>query len=464
MSALFALLAAALAAQPPGPTALTVSPAAVPTPALKYRLIPDERELTPGNAATLYQRSLAMFVENQWLLEEIRKDHWSNWLSAPLESWPKDEVAGKLPLTRHFQRELEYAAHCRDCDWQLNGRREGIGLLLPDVQGFRTLGMVLAVQARHSIATGDFEGAARALRSGFALGRDLGRRPCCLIQVLVGAAITNMMLNQVEAWVQSPGAPNLYWSLSALPRPYFDIYPAVAEDLVMVERSMPWLTRVEGGPMSPAQVKAARDALERQQNDFSMRPPNDLERATREAALEAVALEGRDVLLKQGYTAAQLDAMPAFQQAGLFALREYRTAGEELLKWFHVPGHLNSPGFQTAAKQYNAAVGRLDMLFFRGLLTGLMDREPANAFRKTAEAAARTDRRVATLRTVEAVRLYAAGHGGKLPAKLADVTDVPVPPDPMTGQPLDYAVNDGKARLTCPCSPNPLAYSVELRR
>jgi hypothetical protein len=41
---------------------------------------------------------------------------------------------------------------------------------------------------------------------------------------------------------------------------------------------------------------------------------------------------------------------------------------------------------------------------------------------------------------VEAVRLHAAKHDGKLPATLADVTEVPVPADPATGQPFEYAV------------------------
>ncbi len=39
---------------------------------------------------------------------------------------------------------------------------------------------------------------------------------------------------------------------------------------------------------------------------------------------------------------------------------------------------------------------------------------------------------------MEAVRLYAAAHDGKLPASLDDVKDVPIPDDPVTGQPFGY--------------------------
>ena len=52
-------------------------------------------------------------------------------------------------------------------------------------------------------------------------------------------------------------------------------------------------------------------------------------------------------------------------------------------------------------------------------------------------AQARLDRRVARLQTIEAVRMHAAATG-KLPETLAAVSVVPVPADPVTGQPFLY--------------------------
>ena len=57
--------------RPGDPIQLVVSPAAAPKPSLKYRLMPDRRDLTPGNAATLYYRAMASFVENSFLLREV---------------------------------------------------------------------------------------------------------------------------------------------------------------------------------------------------------------------------------------------------------------------------------------------------------------------------------------------------------------------------------------------------------
>jgi hypothetical protein len=58
----------------------------------------------------------------------------------------------------------------------------------------------------------------------------------------------------------------------------------------------------------------------------------------------------------------------------------------------------------------------------------------------------RLEERVALLRHVEALRLYAAAHDGTLPAKLADVA-VPLPDDPFTGRPFVYQVEAATAHL-----------------
>ena len=60
------------------------------------------------------------------------------------------------------------------------------------------------------------------------------------------------------------------------------------------------------------------------------------------------------------------------------------------------------------------------------------------------------DRRVAALRVVEAIRLYAASHDGKLPEDLNQVTEVPVPDDPATGKPFEYRRDGAAAVLALP--------------
>ena len=62
------------------------------------------------------------------------------------------------------------------------------------------------------------------------------------------------------------------------------------------------------------------------------------------------------------------------------------------------------------------------------------------------KAQARLDQRIALLRHIEALRLYAADHKGLLPAKLSDFS-LPLPDDPSTGKPFRYDVIGNTAHL-----------------
>jgi hypothetical protein len=57
------------------------------------------------------------------------------------------------------------------------------------------------------------------------------------------------------------------------------------------------------------------------------------------------------------------------------------------------------------------------------------------------------DRQAAALQCIEALRLYAAGHDGKFPNQLSDVTEVSVPVDPLSGKPFVYKRSGAKAVL-----------------
>ena len=65
---------------------------------------------------------------------------------------------------------------------------------------------------------------------------------------------------------------------------------------------------------------------------------------------------------------------------------------------------------------------------------------------KLRRAQGQLEQQIALLRHVEALRLYAAEHDGKLPAKLSDIS-VPLPVDPVTGKPFVYTVEGATAHL-----------------
>jgi hypothetical protein len=133
----------------------------------------------------------------------------------------------------------------------------------------------------------------------------------------------------------------------------------------------------------------------------------------------------RQRLVESGLPAGAVKALPALQIVLLDEKREYEARRDEQMKWRGVPFW--------RADQSPPARDRHGWLFAQLV-------PPAyHVFRSMA----RLDQRIALLRHVEAIRMYAAEHG-KVPARLADLA-VPLPVDPITGKPFAYRVEGGKA-------------------
>jgi hypothetical protein len=449
--------------QPGEPVRLVLRPAALPEPSLKYPLLPPREDLVPGNAAALYYRAEATLVGNSAVREDVQETHWDHWFLMPLGELPLDHVRDKLSDARLLVHEVELAARYRRCDWELEGRTEGGGALSSDLRGFGRAAVLLGVRARSEMAEKHYPEALHTLQSGYALAHHLGQGPS-FNHLLVGEVVVNLMNHELEEFVQQPGTPNLSWSLAALPRPYFDPAPAVVEVATLLERIWPWLKRLDGRPLKADEVQAIREAIRKQLGEAA---PAE---ADADRALDAAYPDAKRFLLAQGYARSGLEAMAPFQVVALDAVREYRRAWQEYAKWFRVAGGWREPGYREAARRYREALARLDRLVFGGLVRTQQVGDPA-ALEKAYTAIDAVDRQFAALRCVEGLRLYAAGHGGRLPAALADITEVPLPADPVTGKPFEYEADGTSARLSGPLPPgdrpasvHPLTYEITLRR
>jgi hypothetical protein len=74
------------------------------------------------------------------------------------------------------------------------------------------------------------------------------------------------------------------------------------------------------------------------------------------------------------------------------------------------------------------------------------------AMQAARNAQVRLEREIASLRVIEALRMYAAEHDGKWPLALADITQVPVPINPASGKEFVYHVEGKTAILELPAS------------
>ncbi len=123
---------------------------------------------------------------------------------------------------------------------------------------------------------------------------------------------------------------------------------------------------------------------------------------------------------------------PASQVILLDEKREYEVRRDETMKL------LNLPVWQVQSLVADIAkANKAPTVFAELLVEGIYNVRKAQA---------RLDQRIALLRHVEALRLYAADHHGSLPVKLSDVS-VPLPVDPCTGKPFRYELIGNTAHV-----------------
>jgi hypothetical protein len=243
--------------------ALTLRPVGPPLPSFKYELVP-ARDLVKNNAALLWHRALHLYADARPAGKEFyeARDRFDPAFNKPLKDFPKEDVRTFLkPFATTF-REMEAAARCDHCDWGTADRiaAEGIGFLIPDAQKMRELTFLLNLRTRMHAADGKVDAALHDVQTGFALARHAAQGPT-LIQFLIGNAIATQTTRELEQVMQVRGCPNLYWSLTALPRPLVDLKNGMAGELRLMEATIPLPKDVEKGPMTPDEALAALDRL-----------------------------------------------------------------------------------------------------------------------------------------------------------------------------------------------------------
>jgi hypothetical protein len=426
---------------------LAAQAGAQPGRALEYRLLPDPLDLTPGNAAPLWLRA-GQAARNVRRKLTDKEEKWLSAAETPLQALPRKEVRALLADYAAALRLADQAARRARCDWEyppltLQGVQD---LPLDEIQNYRELARLLTLRYRLELSEGRFDQAIGTLQTGFALARDVGNGET-MIQDLVGIAIAAIMLGQVEEWIQTPGSPNLYWPLTVLPRPFINVRRSIQVDLDTIYRSLPQLRELRTKRLTAAQA----DALVGQIFD-TLGKYGDMvvPEWARKPALAGLTLqvypEAKRSLLARGWTAEQVKALPMMQAVALYYTDQYDQARGEIIQWVSVPYWQGYAELERVEKKIRAAPATHVNVMIRLLLPAVV---------KVYQAQVRTELRVAGLRCAEALRWYAAAHGGKAPDKLADVTAVPLPLDPYTGKGFDafYRAKGGKGVLEVPPPP-----------
>jgi hypothetical protein len=451
-----AALAVVAAAESP-PTAIEPQLIKVPIrattgqpPARDDQLLPDAADLVSGNAAPFWLRAAIALQQTQYPWTE-KEDNWLSPATTSLRDLPRQEVRKLLDSYQEALRLADQAALRDRCDWEAPPLTVEALVELPLVepQACRVLARLLNLRARLELAEGHPDRALHSVRVGLALGRDVGHGPT-VIHGLVGVAIAMIMLVRTEEVLQQPEMPNLYWAATRLPRPLVDLRQPLESELGMLYHSYPDLHRLEEGRLSGPQAAAILESLVSRLTWTESHAPGtpQVKRLDLKQVVAAHHKNAVGYLLAHRYKPEEVHALTDTQAVALYLLGRYSEDRRELLRWAALPPWQGREGLFRMDKRLREEAER-----DRG--DGLGELLPLWAA-KVHEAGTRLERQVAALRCVEAIRLYAAAHEGKLPAALADVTEVPLPIDPFTGKGFDgyYKRSGDTAVLDVPPPPD----------
>jgi hypothetical protein len=407
---------------------LEVDPTPAPSPALRYLLLPELKEMKPGNPIFNYFK--CAMEQESFLFDKEAFERRERLLAMPLKELPAQDLQ---EYGRSVLIQADRAARLDKPDWQIleKLKTDGFNLLLPDVQQMRALARALQVRFRSEVAQGRFDDAIRTAQTMFAMSRHMGEHPT-LIGDLVGIAIGAIAINPLEEMLGQPGCPNLYWALTNLPVPLVPLRTGVEGERTIVLAEFRDLD--DARPMNPGQIAKFIAHMDMVLKDD---PAAKLEKGLRGALDarikdEATVAAARRRLADGGLPEDRLKRFPPEQVLLLDELREYEVRRDDVMKL------MTLPFWQAEALEArDAQVKRPPALFAEALVP---------AMTSVRRARVRIDQRIALLRHVEALRLHAAEHGGKLPAKLAEVS-VPLPDDPVTGKPFRYELIGATAHV-----------------
>jgi hypothetical protein len=436
-----ASLAFQVRAQEPSmqPTKLTLKSAAAPLPALKYLLLPEVRDLQPGNAVAAYMRAHAIGRYRYGggkTEQEIDK-----LMELPFEEFQRVYKSGAA-MPPPALEDIDRAARREYWDWEMVAklRLEGFMARVDEAQILRQVYHFLAYRAEVELAKGEFDKAAYTIQTILAMSRHMADGPT-LIHQLVGAAGGIIALYQVEVFIQQPDAPNLYWALAALPLPFIDNRKGFEGERLAIEGYFSELKKMDKEALSQKELQdltnkcffVSFSSLGRQKDvDF---------RSKLQLVGQVIQYypAARKALIDQGRKAEEVDALPMLQVVVMHNYQICRRVQDDMVKWTYVPFW---QGF-AHLEEIDAELRKQTFFPFHLLLPGV---------KLVHEATVRLDRRIAALRCVEALRLHVA-QTGKVPGSLDEITLVPVPLDPFTGKSFQYTATNGVVTLYGPPPP-----------
>lgn len=422
---------------------VTLSPAAEPIPVLKYRFTERPTATVVGNAAPIYLRLIHELPDGSFTQAKVNAAELLN--VSDQDFSPKDAAKVLEPWQGRLEL-LRLGSLRKECDWDypvLEQREDVIAVLLPDAQTMRDWGRILALQARLQIARGEFDAAAETIATGFRFAQHVGNGPF-LINGLVGIANARLMVDQLERWVAAEDSPNIYWAVTSMPRPLISLRDSLETEFRIIELLFPEIDQFEQlsadgeWDFMYRRIVKRINKLTAKQILFGIEDRKKIKPLTNPK--EDIGPAARKYL--QGmpdWSDKDVDEMSDEQAIVRYVVTGFRDIRDTMFKNTYLP-------YDAAFRRFGAAEAYLDerCLEHRGI--EVMCHMMASTG-KAQLAEARMERRLAAIRTLEALRLHLAEEG-ELPASLDSLQALAIPGDPITGRPFLYQRNETTAELS----------------
>ncbi len=338
-------------------------------------------------------------------------------------------------------RQVEFGSRRQTCRWNYTipeQRDRVFTILLPDLQYFRRWIRLLAVKVRVEALDHRFEVAIPTLETGLAFARHVGEGPF-LVNANVGANNAHILLNELETLISQPGAPNLYWALTTLPRPLIAFRDAAERELAFGRWMIPELNDLDQ-PRSPLEWSARLARLYARLVQFEA----DARNLERSGGINSLKTE--PVAPLPDYAHFPTEVLPEERNSDAEAIVRYLAHLEEVYR--DAETKAAALPFPEAGPFYDEA-DRQRVEAMRGPLRTLYAILQEPVVRRGFLNETLLDRRIAALRVIEALRIH-ADQVGHLPKTLAEIHTVPIPLGPLSGNPFEYQLDGETATLPAP--------------
>jgi hypothetical protein len=251
----------------------------------------------------------------------------------------------------------------------------------------------------------------------------------------------------------------MYWALAELPQPLVDMRPAARFELTFVPRIFPFIVAAESTDHSAEEWnRLYKEAV----RNMAMLDGGRSGESTLQQEMAAVGLalagysHAKEWLVEHGMDRQRVEQMAVGQVLAVYTERNYRLFADDQEKLWYMPfWEMRRWSHEVEARLESADPNRggpdREVLPVASLLLPAM--------RQVRTAQVRIQRDTAALQVIEALRMYAAGHGGRLPAVLEAISEVPLPLNPATGRPFLYRLDGDTAILDLPASEGFPSYS-----